>query len=118
VAPVGQYLRFATRFDEQANIRVIGLAAVLDASRPAGVREIYPGYGSVYVEWDDAQLANAAAAAWIEAALGAPPLAADEPRELVIPVRYGGPDTAEVAAATGLDPAALAANHPASSYPV
>ena len=34
------------------------LAAALNASKPDGVREIYPGFGSVYVEWDDARLSN------------------------------------------------------------
>ena len=65
MAPVGQYLRYSTVFDEQANLRVLALAATLDASRPAGVREIYPGYGSVYVEWDDSVLPDAKATAWI-----------------------------------------------------
>ena len=118
MAPVGQYLRFATQFDEAANIRVLALAAQLDAGRPVGVREIYPGYGSVYVEWDDAVLSSIDATRWIDAALAAPPLAENEPRRLEIPVRYGGPDTADVAAETGLEPAQIAELHAAATYRV
>ena len=65
MAPVGQYLRYSTVFDERANLRVLALAATLDATRPDGVREIYPGYGSVYVEWEDRTLSNERATAWI-----------------------------------------------------
>src|SRR4051812_40455657 len=118
MAPVGQYLRFATEFDEAANARVQALTAVLRATRRVGVRDIYPGYGSIYVEWEDALLPNADAAAWIDAAVTAPPVEADEPRELTIPVHYGGPDTDEVAAATGLGPGRIAEIHAGTTYRV
>jgi KipI family sensor histidine kinase inhibitor len=118
MAPVGQYLRYATRFDEQASLRVLALAAALAASRPAGVREIYPGYGSVYVEWDDGVLPNARATDWIDAAIAAPGDALEEPAEVDVPVRYGGLDTAEVAEATGLDPARIASIHSGALYRV
>ena len=77
---VGQYLRYSTTFDLEANRRVRVLAAALNASKPDGVREIYPGFGSVYVEWDDARLSNERAQAWVDAALEAPSEALDEPR--------------------------------------
>ena len=68
MAPVGQYLRYSTVFDEQANLRVLALAAALASTKPEGVREIYPGYGSVYVEWDDARLSNDRTASTIASA--------------------------------------------------
>jgi len=118
VAPVGQYLRYAEVFDAQANLRVLALAATLDATRPNGVREIYPGYGSVYVEWDDAVLANDRATAWIDAALESDHDELGEPREITVPVRYGGLDTDDVAEATGLDPDEIASVHEAGEYRV
>ena len=118
MAPVGQYLRFATEFDEAANARVLALTAVLRATRRVGVRDIYPGYGSIYVEWEDALLPNDEATAWIDAALRAPPLEAGEPRELQIPVHYGGLDTEEVSAATGLGPGRIAEIHAGATYRV
>jgi len=118
VAPVGQYLRYSTVFDEQANLRVLALAAALASTKPDGVREIYPGYGSVYVEWDDAQLSNDQANVWIERALEAPDEALRDPAEITVPVRYGGLDTDDVAEATGLDPEQIAKLHADIEYRV
>src|SRR3954468_1498872 len=114
--PVGQYLRYATEFSEAASLRVLKLTAALNASRPGGVREIYPGYGSVYVEWDDAVLPDAKP--WIEAALAAPETGLGEPREVEVPVRYGGLDTDAVAEATGLSAEEIARLHADGSYRV
>src|SRR3954469_18613497 len=116
MAPAGQYLRYSTVFDERASLRVLALAAALEATRPDGVREIYPGYGSVYVEWDDAVLADARP--WIDAALAAPAPALGDPPEIEVPVRYGGLDTGEVAEATGLPPEEIARLHAAGAYRV
>jgi KipI family sensor histidine kinase inhibitor len=118
MAPVGQYLRYSTVFDEQANLRVLALAAALASTKPDGVREIYPGYGSVYVEWDDAQLSNDQANAWIDHALEAPDEALRDPAEITVPVRYGGLDTDDVAEATGLDPEQIATLHAEIEYRV
>lgn len=118
MAPVGHYLRYSTVFDQQANLRVLALAAALAASKPDGVREIYPGYGSVYVEWDDARLSNDQANVWIEKALEAPEEALRDPGEITVPVRYGGLDTDDVAQATGLDPDEIAQRHAAIEYRV
>ena len=60
---------------------MLALAAALNASKPDGVREIYPGFGSVYVEWDDARLSNERAKAWVDAALDAPDQALDDARQ-------------------------------------
>src|SRR4051794_29547712 len=118
MAPVGQYLRYSTVFDEQANLRVLALAATLDATRPDGVREIYPGYGSVYVEWEDRTLSTADATAWIDAALAAEHDELEDPANITVPVRYGGLDTDDVASATGLDPDEIARRHAAVEYRV
>jgi KipI family sensor histidine kinase inhibitor len=118
MAPVGQYLRYSTVFDAQANLRVLALAAALAAGRPDGVREIYPGYGSVYVEWDDARLSNSAAKAWIDAALEAPEEARRDPAVITVPVRYGGLDTDDVADRTGLAHEQIAKLHAEVEYRV
>jgi len=118
MAPVGQYLRYSTVFDEQANLRVLALAATLDTSRPGGVREIYPGYGSVYVEWEDRTLSSSLATAWIDAALTADHDELKAPAEITVPVRYGGLDTDEVAEQTGLSPEQIAELHAEALYRV
>src|SRR3954453_14591951 len=118
MAPVGQYLRYSTVFDEEANLRVLALAATLDATRPDGVREIYPGYGSVYVEWEDRTLSNARATQWVDAALAAKHDDLKAPAEITVKVRYGGLDTDEVAESTGLTPEEIAELHAAARYRV
>jgi KipI family sensor histidine kinase inhibitor len=118
MAPVGQYLRYSTVFDERANLRVLALAATLNATRPAGVREIYPGYGSVYVEWEDRTLSNERATAWIDAALDADHDDLGAPAEITVPVAYGGLDTDEVAEDTGLSPEEIRELHTAAVYRV
>jgi KipI family sensor histidine kinase inhibitor len=85
--------------------------------KPRGVREIYPGYSSVYVEWNDEVLSRSAATAWIDRAIAAPPPDA-RPRDITVGVSYGGCDTEGVAAATGLDRAVIAALHGATTYRV
>src|SRR4051812_23412385 len=118
MAPVGQYLRYSKDFDEQANLRVLALAATLDATRPAGVREIYPGYGSVYVEWEDRTLGNARATQWIDHALDADHDDLKDPAEITVPVSYGGIDTDDVVQQTGLDAETIAELHAAAHYRV
>jgi KipI family sensor histidine kinase inhibitor len=118
VAAVGQYLRVARTYDPAACDRILGLAASLRAAAPAGVREICPAPGSVYVEWDDDALSPAAAERWVEEAIAAPP-ATDTTRGAVeVPVRYGGADTGEVASRLGLDERDVAALHSAAEYRV
>jgi KipI family sensor histidine kinase inhibitor len=118
VAPVGQYLRYSTVFDEQANLRVLALAATLNATRPDGVREIYPGYGSVYVEWEDRTLSSEHAQRWIDDALEADHDDLGEPAEITVPVSYGGIDTDDVAEQTGLAPEQIAEIHAGADYRV
>jgi KipI family sensor histidine kinase inhibitor len=118
LAPVGHYLRYSTVFDERANLRVLALAATLDATRPDGVREIYPGYGSVYVEWEDRTLSNERAQRWIDAALSADHDDLKPPKEIAVPVSYGGIDTDDVAGHTGLTPERIAELHANAEYRV
>src|SRR5262245_51342028 len=118
MAPVGQYLRYSTVFDERANLKVLALAATLDATRPPGVREIYPGYGSVYVEWEDRILSNGRAQRWIDEALNADHDDLQAPKHIKVPVNYGGIDTDDVVEQTGLTPEQIAELHAKAEYRV
>ena len=93
MAPVGQYLRYSTVFDEQANLRVLALAAALAMPpSPTGVREIYPGYGSVYVEWDDAHAVQRRRATPGSTTRSRPPRrGAARPAEITVPVALRRP---------------------------
>lgn len=88
------------------------------------VREVVPGMNNLTITFDALgagadTLAAALEAAWHEAEGAAQ--AAQEGREVEIPVSYGGaagPDLAAVAEHTGLTPADVAARHAAGVYTV
>jgi KipI family sensor histidine kinase inhibitor len=86
--------------------------ALRGANRP-GVREIVPGARTVLVRTDPA--ATEDLRPWL---LELPPLPASAGAELTIeiPVRYDGPDLAEVAASTGLTVDDVIDRHRAATY--
>ena len=125
-------LRLGDGIDAGTNARVHALAAVLDAARPAWVRDIVPAYATLAVFLDVMAMGDVAdplatAEAWVRSACGsrqggewtdpegfaalAPPTSVST-RILEIPVRFGGedgPDLAAVADAAGLsEPEAIA----------
>jgi KipI family sensor histidine kinase inhibitor len=97
----GLYARFATTLDERANAALHACARRLIAAPPSGVRDVYPGLGSVYVEWDDARVARAVVERWLRAALRPQVDDEDPPAAVTVPVRYDGEDLEAVAAMTG-----------------
>ncbi len=94
------------------------LHAALRDTPPAGVGELVPAARTVLVHYDPA------ATDWqrLRAAVTALPLRAAPPAEaaetVLIPVRYDGPDLAEVARRTGLAPHQVVARHTAGHYRV
>lgn len=115
----GCYLRVSETLDPAANERVRALAAALAAARPPGVRELYPGYGSVYLEWDDAALGRPAVEQWVESALAVSEASPDAPQPsapTTIPIRWDGPDLPDVLRRTGLAVDGLAALLAATDY--
>lgn len=121
LAPLGEgalTLTYAASLSDEAHRLVVHHARAL-ASIP-GVAEVVPGYVSLTLQFDPTvasatDLRDRIAAAILLA--GAP--AADAPGRLVtIPVRYDGPDLAEVAAATGLSAEDVIDRHAAVEYEV
>ncbi len=114
----GLYLRYAERMDPKANARVHALTARLLQAPLPGVTDLIPGYGTLYVEYDPRQTDAARVRRWVkrheeglEGSRGA--------RRLVeIPVRYDGPDLAEVAQRTGFSVEEVIRIHSASVYRV
>jgi len=112
--------------DPAVNRRVHQLAAVLRAL--PGLEELVPGYATLTVHYDPvawarggrspfAALIDELRAAWAAAGADAPPT----PREVSIPVCYGGasgPDLAWVAGHCGLSEAEVVSRHCAPVYTV
>jgi KipI family sensor histidine kinase inhibitor len=114
----GIYVRYAQTIDEQANRAARALARVLAASPPRGVLEVYPGIGSTYIEWEDDQSSDRVIHGWIHRGLSRAEGAQEATRDLVIPIRYDGPDLDDVAAATRLAAADIAHEHSRPRYTV
>jgi KipI family sensor histidine kinase inhibitor len=102
--------------------RTAGLAAYLRAAALSGVSGVVPAYGSLAVFFDrvaaepEPLTQRLAQTAKAFEAQGAPP-AHDRPIR-VIPVRYDGPDLAEVAERTGLVPLDVVRRHTEPVYDV
>jgi KipI family sensor histidine kinase inhibitor len=103
---------------------VLGLHAALladGAGRPEGLLDVVPAETTVLVRCDPRQPGGVAAARrWLESAAarrGSGPAAPDG-GEVVVPVRYDGPDLAEAGRLTGLGVDGLVAAHRAAQWRV
>lgn len=119
-------LRFGETIDAAVNARVHAAAAQLRNRLPQ--LECVPAYASLLLRFDiapwvdesgrfaEGRLREAIAAAWQEAAPGNV-----TPREIIVPVCYGGAagaDLAELASHAGMSEAEVVARHTAASYRV
>lgn len=122
--PVGDTafaVEFGDRIDPAINARVHRTAALLADASPEGLVETVPSFRSLLVHYDPLRTC----AQTLQALIGALELdddaGAGPARIWRIPVLYGGPsgpDLAEVAAATGLAEAEVAALHAGTLYRV
>ncbi len=115
------------RIDERVNAQAIRLAAVVEAARIGGVRDVVPTYRSVAVYFDPLRTDYTGLCDFLSthATEGSASVANDRrnsPRALVrIPVRYGGddgPDLADVAIFAKLSEAEVIARHTGRVYRV
>jgi inhibitor of KinA len=115
------------RIDERVNAQAIRLAAVVEAARIGGVRDVVPTYRSVAVYFDPLRTDYTGLCDLLSthAAEGSASVVDDRrniTRALVrIPVRYGGddgPDLAEVAIFSKLSEAEVIARHTGRVYRV
>ena len=119
-------LRFGNRIDLDINARVQAAAACLRQRLPQ--LECVPAYASLLLRFDppgwsngDGQLPHWRVQVAASAALAEADTYIPAPRELLIPVCYGGdygPDLAEVAALCGLDAKVVTTLHAAADYRV
>jgi len=117
---------FGRTIDPAVNRQVHHLASLLRAGGVPGLEDLVPGYASLTVHYDPAAwvredrgpfavLAAELRTLWGSAGRDAPPA----PREVSIPVCYGGafgPDLAEVASRCGLPEAEVVRRHSAPAY--
>ena len=121
-------LRFGTEIDVGLNTKTLDYMATLDsAPMPSGVREILPSYASLLVHFDPLVVSSSEVEEWCREVAasggsGRPLAAACEPRQIEIPVCYGGehgPDIDEAARLAGLESAEEVARiHSSGDYRV
>lgn len=123
VAPLGDeavLVRLGTVVDPILVRRARWLAARLRAAHLPGVREVVSSYAAVALYLADPAAQSRALAAARELAHSVPddpaPDEAEPAREVVIPVRYDGPDLDEVARRCALAPDEVVRRHAARVY--
>lgn len=82
----------------------------------APVLNLHPGYATLLVSFDPLRISHGELRRTIENALASPPVAETPARIVEIPVRYDGPDLADVAAHTGLTPERVVELHASADY--
>lgn len=108
IVPLGDTaltIRLGDRVNAVLAARVRALAERIRDARLEPVREVVVGYAALTVWYDALRTDYAVIAAALEPIVDHMPaaaVAAHTPREHTIPVRYDGPDLAEVAGRTGL----------------
>jgi KipI family sensor histidine kinase inhibitor len=124
IVPLGDSaltIRLGDRIEAALAARVRGLAERIRDARLPPVREVVVGYAALTVWYDALRTDYATIAGALESVLDQSPdalPATSAPREHRIPVRYDGPDLAEVAERTGLTVSDVIARHSDRWYEV
>ena len=112
-------LQIGEKIDAEANARIIGLAAELEARALPGVREIVPTYRSLLLRYDPEEVRGAELERQLLEAFEHPARTGAEGRLWTVPCLYGGEvgqDLDELAAMKGLSPDDLVALHSGAEY--
>ncbi|PYT53106.1 MAG: kinase inhibitor [Acidobacteria bacterium] len=111
---------FGHQITLQANEKVRRLLRLLELEPVAGIRNLHPAYCSVLVKFDAIRMGHAELEAILREYLGRlEEVALPEPRQVEIPVCYGGeygPDLNDVAAMHGMTPEQAIELHASTSY--
>jgi KipI family sensor histidine kinase inhibitor len=110
---------FGAAISLESHHQVFHLTRSLEGVR--GILNLHPAYASVLIEFDPRLVESAAIEALVhqKMAVQADPRAAEAPRTVEIPVRYGGefgPDLDDVARHTGLSPERVVELHSSADY--
>jgi KipI family sensor histidine kinase inhibitor len=122
LAESGLLVELANVIEPAVVERVMALAAAITAAEPPGLHDVVPSYRTILLAFDPATMDGETLAGLVRR------LAAESSgqsvasgRTVTIPVVYGGefgPDLLDVAAHTGLAPAAICERHASASYRV
>ena len=112
-------LAWEQKIDPELHRHIVGFAGSLKASPFAGFIEAAPAYASLAVHFDLRLAPDNIVDVLLDHWHARPPIVANmTTRTIRIPVRYDGPDLAELSIATGLSPAEIAKIHSGRTYRV
>lgn len=113
-------LVFGDRIAPETHARVLAAARAVQEDAPDGVRELVPAYTTLGVWFDPAARDHQDLAEELLELVSGLPAASDPApgRTWTIPVRYDGPDLAEVAGRTGLTVEEVIRRHSGAEYTV
>lgn len=114
----GLLVRFGTTLTDAANRAAIALAARLQHEPIAGVVEVVPNLISVLLRYDPLGSPQATIAGELRLRLSAPAEAVTPAQRWTVPVRFDGPDLAEVAAVLKMSEFAFVQAHNARALRV
>jgi KipI family sensor histidine kinase inhibitor len=124
-SPVGEsglLLELSESLDPSVNARVLSLDAWLGESIPEGIQTWIPGYVSLLVLYDPLVTALSEVKSWLEDhILSCPAVETQPPRQVEIPVLYGGeegPDLAYVAEYHDITSSDVIRKHTSQTYRV
>jgi KipI family sensor histidine kinase inhibitor len=110
-------ITFGEEINLHLNQRVHALAALIDSSSLAGIRETVPSYATLLIHYDPLLLTYSQIADWISLKLDYVESAATrQPRLIEVPTRYNGADLDAVAAAHALTVADVIRLHSGRDY--
>jgi len=121
LSPLGDsalLVTFGDRIDSSTRDRVLALADRLGHRRDLGIVELVPATVSLAIRYDPRTTDYGSLRDVVQTSIGGPVPTPPAGRLITIPVRYDGPDLAEVAAKTGLTQAEVVARHSAREYQV
>ena len=112
-------LTLADEISPETHQQIQAIAEALTLDPPAGLRDIVPAYTTLSVFFDPELVALATVRDRLLGLRESVGVGSVRPgQEWVIPVRYDGPDLAEVATRTGLSPEEVVTRHTGRSYRV
>ena len=114
----GAYLVFGKGPSPEVARRVAAAARKIEAAPPPWLLDWIPAYDSIFVEFDASTVGCPGLEVWA-VELASEEGGEEEAARLVeVPVRYDGPDLAEVAARAGLEPGEVVRLHAGTEYRV
>jgi len=114
----GAYLVFGKGPSPEVARRVAAAAREIEAAPPSWLLDWIPAYDSIFLEFDAEVVGCSGIESWARKLADEKSGVEETARLVEVPVRYDGPDLADVAERTGLEPGEVVRLHSGTEYRV